>query len=177
MSNFASPHSGSSVGSTTDTRFRALYEEHYDFLVAMAMRKYNVPKDEAATLTHDVFVNFFTSRRPIEQARAYLTVGVCRACGEYWRKRNREDVQAEPASEHHEGGVTSEDSMVTRLTVQAALRLLRDRCRDTLQLYFVEGCTAKEVAAELGTTRRYAEKLIRNCLGKLRLIYSDLVEN
>lgn len=175
MGNVANPHPGTPVGATADSGFRALYEEHYEFLVSLAMRKYDVPRDEAATLTHDVFLNFYTSRRPIEQARAYLTVGVCRACSEYWRKRSREETHAEPST--GSSGDTSEDSLVTRLTIQAALRLLKDRCRDTLQLYFVEGCTAKEVAVELGTTRRYAEKLIRNCLGKLRLIYSDLTEN
>lgn len=157
------------------TPARELYEEHYQFLLALALKKYDLPHDDAAPLVHDVFVNFLASRRPIDEARAYLVVGVCRACSDYWRRRRREITQPD---EYFDGASCggAEDELVTRLTVQAALRQLRSKCRQTLRLYYVEGHSAKEVATEVGTTRRYAEKLIMTCLGKLRIIYRDLSE-
>jgi RNA polymerase sigma factor (sigma-70 family) len=157
------------------TRAREIYEEHYDFLLALALKKYDLPQDDAAPLIHDVFVNFLASQRPVDQARAYLIIGLCRACGDYWRTRRREIAQ--PA-EYFEGSGCEgiEEALVTRLTLQAALRQLRSKCRETLRLYYSEGHTAREVASEIGTSRRYAEKLIMTCLGKLRLIYRDLSE-
>lgn len=171
-----SPAGAMRVGEATrNSQAIELYEEYYEFLLALAFSKYDLPHHEAEPLVHDVFVNFLASRRPIEQARAYLVVGLCRACGEYWRKRRRElPIQAEHLERPENLDV--EDSLVTRLTIQAALRQLREKCRQTLRLYIVEGHTAKEVAVEIGTTRRYAEKLIRTCLAKLRTIYHDLSE-
>jgi RNA polymerase sigma factor (sigma-70 family) len=158
-----------------DTKARGIYEEHYQFLLALALKKYDIPREDAAPLVHDVFVNFLASRRPITEARAYLVVGLCRACSDYWRRRRREIDK--PYEYFDRSACDSiEDALVTRLTLQAALLQLRSKCRHTLRLYFVEGCTAREVATEVGTTRRYAEKLIMTCLGKLRLIYKDLSE-
>lgn len=157
------------------TQVRELYEEHFDFLLALASKRYDLPREDAAPLVHDVFVNFLSSRRPVVEAKSYLVVGLCRACSEYWRQRRREVAQPD-AYFDRESDEGIEDSLVTRVTIQAALRQLREKCRQTLRLYIVEGHTAKEVAAEVGTTRRYAEKLITTCLGKLRGIYHDLSE-
>lgn len=154
---------------------REIYEEHYQFLLALALKKYDVPQDDAAPLVHDVFVNFLASRRPVVEARAYLVIGVCRACSDYWRRRRREVTQSDGYFDRVScGGI--EDEVVVRLTVQAALLQLRSKCRKILRLYYLEGHSAREVAARVGTTRRYAEKLIMTCLGKLRLIYRDLSE-
>ena len=157
------------------SRAREVYEEHYNFLLSLALKKYDLRQEDAAPLIHDVFVNFIASRRPVEEAKAYLVVGVCRACSDHWRRRRREIPQPDEFFESSPCPAM-EDELVTRLTVQAALRQLRSKCRKTLRLYYVEGHSAKEVATEVGTTRRYAEKLIMTCLGKLRLIYQDLSE-
>lgn len=153
----------------------ALYEEHYGFLIALARKKYDLDEDEAQPLVHDVFLNLLASRRPVDQAQAYLVIGVCRACGEHWRKKRRETSES---SAWFERIATSrdEDVLVRRLTVQAGLLQLRERCRRTLNLYFVQGCTSKEVAARLGTSQKYAEKLISSCLRKLRCHYRQIVE-
>lgn len=162
---------------TEDSRIEALYTEHFDYLVNLARRKYDIPPDEAETLTHDVFLNYLRCNESVENDLAYLTIGLLRACGEYWRRRRREPSESQPTRSRSCPRSASEDALVKKLTVGAAVKLLRERCRRTLSLYFVEGCTAKEVASQVGTTRRYAEKLIRNCLVKLRGIYGEMVDH
>lgn len=162
MSALPTPDASSSVA--------ALYEQHYAFLVTLARRKYDLDEEEARPLVHDVFLNLLASRRPVDQAQAYLVVGVCRACSDYWRTKRRE---LPTAAEHFESIPTGvdEDAILRRMTLQAGLRQLRQRCRETLHLHFIQGCTAREVAARLHTTHRYAEKLISSCLQRLRRKY------
>lgn len=160
---------------SSDRSVGALYEQHYPFLIALARKKYDLDEEEAQPLVHDVFLNLIASRRPVEHAQAYLVVGLCRACGEHWRKKKRESTQPEEFFQNVASRV-DEDAMVRRLTVQASMRTLRERCRQTLNLYFVQGCTSKEVASRLDTTSKYAEKLISSCLKKLRCQYRDLSE-
>lgn len=157
-----------------DSQIGALYTDHYEYLVGLSIRKYEVPREEAETLVHDVFVNMMRSSDEVERPLAYLTIGVLRASAEYWRKRRREETDEDPTRGDRRPHNASESALVRKLTVNAAVRLLRERCQETLSLYFVEGCTAKEVARKVGTSRRYAEKLIRNCLGKLRGLYGNI---
>jgi RNA polymerase sigma factor (sigma-70 family) len=60
------------------------------------------------------------------------------------------------------------------MTVQQALAYLQPRCRETLRLHYFDGRSAAEVARELETTTRYAEKLIHNCLKRVREIYLNI---
>jgi DNA-directed RNA polymerase specialized sigma24 family protein len=60
------------------------------------------------------------------------------------------------------------------MTIQQALGYLQPRCRETLRLHYFEGRSAGEVAREMETTTRYAEKLIHNCLKRVREIYMSI---
>lgn len=160
-----------------DSDIGDLYTAYFEYLVGLSMRKYDVPRDEAETLVHDVFVNFMRTNSEVENPLAYLTIGTFRASAEYWRKRRREETDEDPSRGDTCPRSASESAMVRKLTVNAAVRLLRERCQKTLSLYYVEGCTAKEVASRVGTSRRYAEKLIRNCLGKLRGLYRTMKDD
>ena len=64
--------------------------------------------------------------------------------------------------------------MAVEITLRQALQYLQPRCRDTLFLHYYEGHSAVDVAKELGTTGRYAEKLIHNCLKRVREIYFSI---
>ena len=153
----------------------ALYEEHFDFLIRLARTRYELDEEEAAPLVHDVFVNLLASRRPVEQAQAYLVIGVVRACSDHWRRKRREAPAASITFDSLEAA-GNEDSIISRMTLQAGLRQLRERCRETLHLYFLEGFTSREVASRLGTSPKYAEKLISSCLRNLRVKYRDAAE-
>ena len=58
--------------------------------------------------------------------------------------------------------------------MRQALEYLQPRCRETLHLHYFEGRSANDVAEKLETTNRYAEKLIHNCLKRVREIYFKL---
>jgi DNA-directed RNA polymerase specialized sigma24 family protein len=60
------------------------------------------------------------------------------------------------------------------LTLHQALDYLQPRCRQTLYLHYFEGRSAGDVAREMETTNRYAEKLIHNCLKRVREIYLSI---
>ncbi len=60
------------------------------------------------------------------------------------------------------------------MTLRQALTYLQQRCRETLYLHYFEGRSAGDVARELETTNRYAEKLIHNCLKRVREIYFSI---
>src|SRR2546428_570129 len=72
--------------------------------------------------------------------------------------------------------ISDEPTVVTTLTLQKAMRYLQPRCRETLYLHYFEGRSASDVARELDTTNRYAEKLIHNCLKRVREIYFSITQ-
>ena len=61
-----------------------------------------------------------------------------------------------------------------QMTIRQALDYLQPRCKETLWLHYFEGRSAGDVARELETTNRYAEKLIHNCLKRVREIYMNI---
>ena len=54
--NMLGSETAASIGD--ESHFEAIYEEHFDFLVALAMRKFHVPETEAETLAHEVFLTY-----------------------------------------------------------------------------------------------------------------------
>ena len=66
------------------------------------------------------------------------------------------------------------DKFAVAMTLRQALKYLQPRCRETLYLHYYEGRSAVDVAREMDTTSRYAEKLIHNCLKRVREIYFSI---
>ena len=66
------------------------------------------------------------------------------------------------------------DTFALQMTIHQALGYLAQKCRDTLDLHYFKGMSAVEVAVVLDTTPRYAEKLIHNCLQRVRQIYISI---
>jgi RNA polymerase sigma factor (sigma-70 family) len=158
-----------------DQTVEALYVQHRTLLFFIAARKFRVPDGDAEALIQEVFLSFLQTGTRIENVRAWLVAAVCNASRHYWRVSGRteslpDDLQAQgdPRSR------TIADEMALRMTVQQALSYLQPRCRETLRLHYFEGRTAAEVAREFDTTLRYAEKLIHNCLKRVREIYANI---
>nr|MDQ3280830.1 hypothetical protein [Acidobacteriota bacterium] len=60
-----------------------------------------------------------------------------------------------------------------RLAAEEALGCATERCQLALRLRYVEGYTIPEIARELKTTERYAEKLVGECLKQARRRYAE----
>lgn len=141
----------------------AVYDCYREFLVALVCRKFHVPPDDALGLVHEVFVSFLRCRHEIENQRAWLVAAACNAARGYWRRRD-ETTTTLDSTEH---AAMSIDVDVL-LRVAEVLRGLPERARRILELRYLQGHSTRELAAILGTTPGYAEKLVHESLAQAR---------
>lgn len=161
--------------STAADDVEALYIEHRTLLLFVACRKFRIPDTDAENLIQDVFLSFLQTGTKIDNVRAWLVAAMCNASRHYWRAQARTESLPEDFNEHsdpHSHGLA--DEFAKKLTLRQALDYLQPRCRETLWLHYFEGRSASDVARELETTNRYAEKLIHNCLKRVREIYISI---
>jgi len=153
----------------------SMYEEYRDLLLHVACRKFGVPESDAENLMQEVFLAFMQNESPVEDAKAWLVAGMCNASRHYWRMSRKTESMAEDVHEQHDPeshGLA--ERMALMLTLRKALRYLQPRCRETLYMHYYEGRSAVDIARQLETTTRYSEKLIHNCLKRMREIYSAI---
>ena len=152
-----------------------LYVQYRTLLLSVACRKFRVPESDAEGLLQEVFLSFLQTGTRIENVRAWLVAAICNASRHYWRGQGKSESLPEDYLEHSDPGSHSlPEKRAMELTIQQALGYLQPRCRETLRLHYFEGQSASEVARELETTTRYAEKLIHNCLKRVREIYMNI---
>lgn len=149
-----------------------LYIEHRNLLLYVACRKFRVPDSDAENLIQEVFLSYLQTGTKIENIRAWLVAAMCNASRHYWRAQGRTESLPDDFNDHcdPDSQGLAEQYMI-RMTVRQAIDYLQPRCRETLWLHYFEGRSAGDVARELETTNRYAEKLIHNCLKRVREIY------
>ena len=153
----------------------ALYLEHRSLLLYVASRKFRIPESDAENLIQEVFLSFLQTGTKIDNVRAWLVAAMCNASRHFWRAQGRTESLPEDFHDHADAGsVGLADQFATQMTVRQALNYLQPRCRETLWLHYFEGRSANDVARELETTSRYAEKLIHNCLKRVREIYLNI---
>jgi RNA polymerase sigma factor (sigma-70 family) len=153
----------------------ALYTKYWPLLLHIACRKFRIEQGDAEGLVQEVFVSFMTTTTKVENTRAWLVAAMCNASRHFWRASARTeslpenfDDQCDPKS----GSIA--DRFAMEITMRQALDYLQPKCRETLYLHYYEGRSAGDVAIELQTTNRYAEKLIHNCLKRVREIYLNM---
>ena len=152
-----------------------LYESYRDLLLHVACRKFRVPESDAENLMQEVFLAYMQTEARVENTKAWLVAAMCNASRHYWRVQSRTESLPDDISDHTDPmshGVA--DQFAISMTLRKALRYLQPRCRETLYLHYYEGRSAIDVARELDTTSRYAEKLIHNCLKRVREIYFSI---
>jgi RNA polymerase sigma factor (sigma-70 family) len=111
----------------------------------------------------------------VENTKAWLVAAMCNASRHFWRGQSKTEALPEDFDDHSDpmsNGIA--EKVATEMTLRQALEYLQPRCRDTLYLHYYEGRSAVDVARELETTSRYAEKLIHNCLKRVREIYFSI---
>jgi RNA polymerase sigma-70 factor (ECF subfamily) len=134
--------------------WEAVYRDNVDRMYRVMFAKVG-NRPDAEDLTAEVFV---TALRPLRlsasagEVRAYLLTTARTVLASYWRRTLGREITtlhedwalAEPV----ETPVTSS----ANARAEAILAELPDRYRQVLQLRFLEACSLKEVAAELGVT-------------------------
>ena len=152
-----------------------LYILHRPLLLHIACRKFRIGENEAESLLQEVFLSFMTTTTKVENVKAWLVAAMCNASRHYWRAQGKTESLPEnfdDQSDPQTNGLA--DRVAIEMTLRQALDYLQPRCRDTLFLHYFEGRSAVDVANELQTTSRYAEKLIHNCLKRVREIYFSI---
>jgi RNA polymerase sigma factor (sigma-70 family) len=153
----------------------ATYEQYRDLLLHVACRKFRVPETDAENLMQEVFLSFMQNEARVENTKAWLVAAMCNASRHYWRLSARTEAMPEDIGDHSDPvshGLA--DRMALMLTLRKALRYLQPRCRETLYMHYFEGRSAVDIARDLDTTTRYSEKLIHNCLKRVREIYFSI---
>jgi RNA polymerase sigma factor (sigma-70 family) len=157
-----------------------LYIEHRSLLLYVAARKFRIPESDAENLIQEVFLSFLQSLNKeaaakIQNVRAWLVAAMCNASRHYWRASGRTESLPDDFQDHCDPSSNGlAEQLADMMTVRQALQYLQPRCRETLWLHYFEGRSAGDVARELETTNRYAEKLIHNCLKRVREIYMNI---
>ena len=152
-----------------------LYVEHRSLLLYVACRKFRIPDSDAENLIQEVFLSYLQTGTKIENIRAWLVAAMCNASRHYWRAQGRTESLPDNIDDQSDPGSHGlADQFAMKMTVRQALDYLQPRCRETLWLHYFEGRSAGDVARELETTNRYAEKLIHNCLKRVREIYLNI---
>lgn len=152
-----------------------LYVEYRTLLMSVACRKFRVPDTDAEALLQEVFLSFMQTGARIDNVRSWLVAATCNASRHYWRLQGRSEPLPDDYLEFSDPlSEALPERRANEITMQQALGYLQPRCRETLRLHYFEGRSAAEVGRELDTTTRYAEKLIHNCLKRVREIYMNI---
>jgi DNA-directed RNA polymerase specialized sigma24 family protein len=64
---------------TSSLDFGAVYEAHYELLVAIAMDRFDVPEVDAETLAQEVLLSFLRSGSEVTERELWLVAGICSA--------------------------------------------------------------------------------------------------
>ena len=153
----------------------ALYIEHRTLLLFIASRKFHIVDGEAENLIQEVFLSFLQTCTRIDNVRAWLVAAMCNASRHFWRAQGRTESLPDDyanACDPKTTGTAEDHAM--RLTMSKVLGYMQPKCRDTLRLHYFDGRSANDIAKELETTPRYAEKLIHTCLRRAREIYNNI---
>ncbi len=152
--------------------FGAVYEEHFRLLVGTAMGHFSICEMDAQTLVHEVFLSYLSKADEVFDARAWLLSAICNASKHYLRIRARHvalptDFVDMPDPRFSRVG----DALTDQLAAREAFRCLTPRCQLALRLRYLEGYSVPEIADELDTSTKYAQKLVSRCLRQAQTRY------
>jgi RNA polymerase sigma factor (sigma-70 family) len=152
--------------SPQDVDFAAVYEEHFDLLVRIAVGRFRIAEGEADSLAHDVFVSFLRNAERVIDRQRWLVGAICNASRNHLRRACRTESLDDDTAEHALDPRTARlgESITASLAARQVYECLTPKCQLALRLRYLEGYSVPEVAAALGTTKKYAQKLISRCL-------------
>jgi RNA polymerase sigma factor (sigma-70 family) len=155
--------------------FGRMYEDNLSLLVAIAMRKFQVPEADAEGLAHEVFYSYLKRKNEIRDLHPWLIGAICHASRYFWRQNSRRTEQLDhswatllpdPAS------AAILDLLPAQLAAREILESLPPRYQEILRLRYYEGYSIREIADYLGVTAKYTQKLMAKCLRRAEQVYN-----
>lgn len=152
----------------TDAQIAEFYTAFLPELVAIGVSRYQLQHLDAEGVANEIFVDFLAKQDRVERPRAFLVGAMHRGCKYHLRKVHRRTERRLP--ERHDDLVVDDahQQIIATTLLEDALARLTPRCQRALRLHHLNGCTAREVALELCTSLKYAEKVLRECLLQAR---------
>ena len=157
-----------------DRFFEELYAEHFDFLVAVAVKKFRVPECDAGALAHEVFLSYLRKPKEVLNVHSWMLGAICHASRYYWRQNGRvvEPLDDEKAFERPDPTTMRIlDSLPDQIAARQALEGLKPRDQEILQMRYFEGCSIVEIGTRLGVKAKYAQKLLTKVLRRAERNY------
>lgn len=157
--------------------FAQMYEDNFGLLVAIAMRKFQVPDVDAEALAHEVFFSYLKRKSEIRDLHPWLIGAICHASRYFWRQNGRRTEQLDhswailrpdPAS------AEINDLLPAQLAAREILEALPSRYQEILRLRYYEGYSIREIADYLGVTAKYTQKLVTKCLRRAEQMYNAI---
>lgn len=173
--------SGSWQGMTEDSHpadaqaFEALYTEYGVLLRSIAMRRYNVPPDDAEALVHDIFTAYLQRRTYVRELKPWLIGAIGNASKDYLRRRKRE----EPLLPEHDeiadqGAEEHAQRWIVNMTAATVIARLGEKCRETLRSYYFKEESKESIAHRLATSPAYVLQLLVSCRRRVRALYDSM---
>jgi len=154
------------------TDFGTIYRRHLPLLVGTAVAHFHISEADAEGLAHEVFLAYFLKAGEVINPRAWLLSALANASRYYLRKQARtvglSHHIANAAAEARSPAAVLPDQLMAREMVGCATA----RCQLALRLRYWEGFSIPEIAEELDTSARYAQKLVNRCERQARDRYA-----
>lgn len=147
-----------------------LYSHHHGWLYRLLQRKLGNAGD-AADLAHDAFLRLLS--RPCDfdsadGARAYLSTIARGLCIDLWRHRAIEQAWLEALAASSESVTPSvEHSAIvleTLFEIDAMVRSLPEKVRESFLMSRIHGMAYKEIAAEIGVSTRMVKRYMAQAM-------------
>jgi RNA polymerase sigma factor (sigma-70 family) len=174
-------NSGSWQGMTEDSHpadvqaFEALYTEYGVLLRSIAIRRYNIPPDDAEALVHDIFTAYLQRQTYVRELKPWLMGAIGNASKDYLRRRRREEpllpehdeIADRAAGEHAE-------RWIVNMTAATVVARLGEKCRETLRSYYFKEESKESIAHRLATSPAYVLQLLVSCRRRVRALYDSM---
>jgi RNA polymerase sigma factor (sigma-70 family) len=145
--------------------FDAAYEEHVPLITGVAIERFHIAEIDAKTLAHEVFLAYFFKANDVRDIRAWFLGAICNASRHYLRTRARQvPLPADMANQPDPRFNRVSEALPDQLAAREAFACLTARCQLALGMRYLEGYTIPEIAQQLHTTAKYAQKLVSRCL-------------
>jgi len=164
--------SETAVSRVDDRFFESVYEEQFDFLLRVAMRKFRIQESEAETLVHEVFLTYLKRFNEIRDLSSWFLGAICHASRHYLRMNGRAVTPDEMFERTDPASMRIVDTLPDQLAAREALECLSPRCQEVLRLRFFDGCSIAEIAERLGLKTKYTQKLVTKCLRRAEQKYT-----
>ena len=154
--------------------FRAVYHEIAPLLRYLAIRRCDVPPDDAEALVHDVFATYLrTSDRVRGEVRTYLVGAIFRAARRYWHHRRGEEPLTDRMSDEVPCADVS-DAVALRLALASMLSQLTPRCREAFRRYYMDEEPTEAIAAAMNTSPGNVRYILHGCRKRARDIFRQI---